>query len=240
MESPLAGSGELEAAQRNELFWGNGSLCLCIWHAQRRLTECWMKSGSQVGDLAWDACPPTRAGFRRRIRTRTGSISRAVCPGLYLPEEGASFQPGRARDVKTEAGGQGPQVGQQRWEERKGKRSHHLPGEPQAADRGVVQSHDHGVEGQQVLVLLAAAGVGGGSGGGQGAVATPRRPGFPSPARRTHMAAILMNFLSSCARLPAASQSRTSVATQWVTSLQRCSRSSRLAVSRRPRSPWNT
>lgn len=46
----------------------------------------------------------------------------------------------------------------------------HLPGEPQAADRSVVQPHDHGVEGQQVLVLLAAAGMGGGvsaqSGGG--------------------------------------------------------------------------
>lgn len=115
---------------------------------------------------------------------------------------------------------------------------HHLPGEPQAADSGVVQPHDHGVEGQQVLVLLAAAGVGGevsarwGEGGGL------RAP--PPPAGRTHMAAILRNFFSSCARLPGASHSNTSVATQCVTSLQRCSSSSRLAVSRRPRSPWNT
>lgn len=46
-----------------------------------------------------------------------------MCPGLYLPEEGASFQLGCAREVKTEAGGQDPQVGQRMWEERKGKRS---------------------------------------------------------------------------------------------------------------------
>ena len=71
-----------------------------------------------------------------------------------------------------------PEVGQHRWEERKGKRSHHLPGEPQAADRGVVQPHDHSEEGQQVLVLLAAAGAGGGVSGGAGGrgLPAPRPP----------------------------------------------------------------
>ena len=66
-----------------------------------------------------------------------------------------------------------PEVGRPRWEAR--RRSPHLPGEPQAADGGVVQPHDHGVEGQQILVLLAAAGArgrdqpagGGVSGGGR-------------------------------------------------------------------------
>ena len=53
-----------------------------------------------------------------------------------------------------------PEVGRPRWEAR--RRSPHLPGEPQAADGGVVQPHDNGVEGQQILVLLAAAGAGGG------------------------------------------------------------------------------
>ena len=70
-----------------------------------------------------------------------------------------------------------PEVGQRGWEARKAKRSHHLPGEPQAADRGVVQPHDHGVEGQQVLVLLAAAGAGGRVSGASGG------GGLPVPGR---------------------------------------------------------
>lgn len=73
-------------------------------------------------------------------------------------------------------------MGQHTREQRKGKRSHHLPGEPQAADRGVVQSHNHGVEGQQVLILLAAAGLGEGvSGRSGGPVAGPMSAlGLPS------------------------------------------------------------
>lgn len=95
MESPLTGSGELEAAQRSEFFWGNGSLRLCMCHAPGCLTEGWMKSSRPVVHLAWAACSPTQAGFRRvTICTRTGPIRLAVCPGLYLPEEGAPFQLG--------------------------------------------------------------------------------------------------------------------------------------------------
>lgn len=67
--------------------------------------------------------------------------------------------------MSRQSGGQDPQVGQCGGEGRRGKRSHYLPGEPQAADRGIVQPHDHSVEGQQVLVLLAAAGLGGGVSG---------------------------------------------------------------------------
>lgn len=86
--------------------------------------------------------------------------------------------------------------------------SPHLPGEPQAADGSIVQPHDHSIEGQEVLVLLAAVWEGGEVRGLRGTVT------FPVSTRSTHMAAILMNFLSSCTRLPGASQSNTSVATQ--------------------------
>lgn len=123
-----------------------------------------------------------------------------------------------------------------RWDNcgQRRERSLHLPGEPQAADSSIVQPHDHSVEGQQVLVLLAAVREGGGVRGNPATMASP------ATTISAYMAAILMNFLSSCTRLPGASQSSTSVATQWVTSLQRCNSNSRLAVSRRPRSPWNT
>lgn len=63
VEPPSDGSGELEAAQRNELFRRNKGLCLCMCHAPRCLTECALKSNSQISDLAWAACPPTQAGF---------------------------------------------------------------------------------------------------------------------------------------------------------------------------------
>lgn len=63
VEPPLDVSGELEAAQRNELFRRNKGFCLCMCHAPRCLIECRLKSNSQISDLAWAACPPIQAGF---------------------------------------------------------------------------------------------------------------------------------------------------------------------------------
>lgn len=74
-----------------------------------------------------------------------------------------------------------PEVDRPRWEAR--RRSPHLPGEPQAADGGVVQPHDNGVEGQQILVLLAAAGAGGGVSGRGGGVSEGREGGQGLPLR---------------------------------------------------------
>lgn len=140
-------SGELDASQRMNY---SGEFEPLRWHGPRTrgLTECWLQSSIQVCDLAWAACPPPEwipcpgAGSARR--------GRLLPPGTRAPKHGPAAGAGGSAGVSQPA----PEGG------RDSAAMHHLPGEPQAADRGVVQPHDHGVEGQQVLVLLAAAGGG--------------------------------------------------------------------------------
>lgn len=95
-------------------------------------------------------------------------MDKALCPEWQRPGEGTCFS--LAQRFTTEQQHQEAALERVRepkilgWDNcgQRRERSPHLPGEPQAADSRVVQPHDHRVEGQQVLVLLAAVREGGG------------------------------------------------------------------------------